>query len=176
MPLIFVQRWVAPTAQFIEGGTQYLENGAQLSFAPGSTIALSNGVFGETGNYILFDYSAGSFPTPSQLSNVTVDTSGLALSGDYTLTNDPDNYRVVLSLKSRPDNGTQYVEGDLNITAPITMMLRADLYATPGDYVLFDVTGTIAAGSETKIQCVSLKGLSAGAPSISGNQIKVTLA
>lgn len=176
MPLVYVQRWVAPSAAFKEGGTQYLVDGAELSFDPGSTIVLSEGVFGETGDYVLFDYSDGAFPVPAELSNVTVDTSGLILSGNYTLTDDTANSRIILSLKSRPDNGTQYVTGDLDITAPMIVILNASLFATAGTYVLFEVTGTITPGSAANINCISLKGLSAGTPVVVGNQIKVTLA
>lgn len=183
MPLIYVQRY-APTVQIIEGGTQYLENDAELRFtssSPKTNIVLSNDVFGATGDYVLFDYSAGSFPNPAQLSNVTVDTSGLILSGDYTLTDDPANSRVILSLKSRSTNGTQYVDGNLDIAATLTMILSSALYATAGEYILFEVAAgkTISPASAGNISLVVPPGRSIAVPPyvpVSGNQIKVTLA
>ena len=63
MPLVRVQRY-APSALYLPGGTQYLDPGATLSFTGPTTIALSNAVYGATGDYSLFDYSAAgaSFP------------------------------------------------------------------------------------------------------------------
>jgi len=130
-------------------GTQYVEG--ELSFAPGFQIYLYDSVFSETGDYILFDYSLGSFPGgQSQLnSNVSVVNVDLKLSrlnpagGISVLEDQPDNKRIVLKLLSKLDNGKQWIEGDLNFSGPTTVVLSEKLYVTSGAYELFEVTGNI---------------------------------
>lgn len=173
MPLVYVQRYVVPEIPILPGGTQYVDG--QLQFNGATTIYLSNAVFGKTGRYVLFDYSEGTFPGGQpDLSNITVDASDLIRSHNPVLTDDPENARVLLDLSSRIDNGTQFVDGDLTIDGATTLYLSADLYASAGVYTLFDVTGTITGTSN--LTCVSMKGLSAGAPYKDGNTIKVVLA
>jgi hypothetical protein len=172
MPLIYVntRRRVSTT---LEGGTQYVDG--VLSFAGGTTIYLAEAVFSATGQYVLFDYSAGSFPGgQAQLdANVIVNTDDLVLSGAPVLTDDPANERILLDLNSRPTNGKQFVEGDLTFAGSTTMILGATMYATAGTYELFEVTGTIT--GVNNLTCVSAAGLSAGTPFVDGNLVKVTL-
>lgn len=178
MPLIYVQRYEKPQA-FIEGGTQYVEGA--LSFAAGTTIYLSEAVFSETGNYILFDYADGTFPGgQAELnSNVTVDASDLLLSGVAApsgisvLENDTLNSRIILKLVSNPTNGKQFVEGNLDFAGSTTMILSEAMYKTAGTYELFEVTGTIS--NLSNLSVVSAAGFTAGTPFLVGNIIKVTL-
>lgn len=178
MPLIYVQRYEKPQV-LLEGGTQYVEG--QLSFAAGTTIYLSEAVFSATGNYVLFDYSSGSFPGgQSELnSNVTVDASDLILSGVAApsgisvLENDTLNSRIILKLVSNPTNGKQFVEGNLDFAGSTTMILSEAMYKTAGTYELFEVTGTIS--NLSNLSVVSAAGFTAGTPFLVGNIIKVTL-
>lgn len=175
MPLIYVQRYAPPTAAASTDGTQYVDGA--LSFAGATTIVLSNDVYGTTQQYVLFDYSGGSFPTPAQLSNVTIDTSNLILSEFDSLTDDTANDRIILTLKSLATNGKQFVDGNLDIAGPTTVILNSTLYATAGTYELFEVTGTISPASVGNLSCVAAKaGLTAGVPYQIGNIIYVTLA
>lgn len=179
MPLVYVQRYQKPQA-LIEGGTQYIEGA--LSFGAGTVIYLSEAVFSQTGNYVLFDYSAGSFPGgQSQLnSNVSVDASALILSGVAApsgfnvLEDDTINKRIILKLQSNPTNGKQFVEGNLDFAGSTTMILSDTMYKTAGTYELFEVTGTIS--NLSNLSVVSAAGFSAGTPFLVGNIIKVTLA
>ena len=176
MPLQYISRYFIPET-IKEGGTQYIDNGGVLKFDGATTIYLSNSVFPETGQYILFDYSAGSFPGgAADLANVTVNVDDLEQSGAAVLTDEPANGRVLLSLLSRPTNGKQFVEGDLDFAGSTTMFLNDVLYATAGTYELFEVTGTIS--NLSNLTCLPLKsGLSVVVPPfIDGNIIKVTLA
>lgn len=178
MPLVYVQRYQKPVA-LIEGGTQYVEGA--LSFGAGTVIYLSESVFSETGNYILFDYSSGSFPGgQSQLNtNVSVDASDLILSsvaaasGISVLEDDTINKRIILKLVSNPTNGKQFVEGNLDFAGSTTMILSEAMYKTAGTYELFEVTGTIS--NLSNLSVVSAAGFTAGTPFLVGNIIKVTL-
>ena len=176
MPLIYVQRYVVAQAAFEEGGTQYVDG--VLSFTGPMTIYLSNAVFGQTGDYVLFDYSDGSFPTPAQLSNVTVNDDDLALSQFSSLTDDTANSRIILSLISNPTNGCQYVDGVLTISNPMTVVLNGALYKTAGTYTLFDWSGGGSfVGSASNITLSPPAGRSvASAPAVVGSTIQFTLA
>lgn len=186
MPLQYVQRYYIPQ-MFKVGGTQYVDGA--LTFSGPTTIVLSNSVFTETGDYILFDYSAGSFPGgQAELdANVTpyIDDSALGLSGFGSLTDDTTNKRVVLSLQSNPTNGKQFVEGDLTINDGASWFLSSSLFLTPGTYQLAEFTGslvaTLSGGSPnylTGLSIYSLAGLTVvgGYAYRDGNIIKVTLA
>ena len=61
MPLIFVQRWAPSGPVSVVGGTQYITGTLTLSGTPGdpSIIELDPAAFTQTGEYVLFDYSAG---------------------------------------------------------------------------------------------------------------------
>ena len=186
MPLQYVQRWFVPQT-FKVGGTQYVDG--VLTFSGPTTIVLSDGVFGETGDYILFDYSAGSFPGgQAELdANVTpyIDDTALGLSGFGSLTDDTANKRVVLSLLSNPTNGKQFVDGDLTIADGASWFLSSSLYATANTYEVVEVTGTVTAtlsgGSPNYLTGLSIYSLAGktvvgGYAYLDGNIIKVTLA
>lgn len=179
MGLVFVQRYAPPSA-FIAGGTQYIDG--QLTISGSTTVVLSSDIYSATGDYILFDYTNGTFPGgQSALGSLVFNDSALLLSGVQAVTDDPINKRVVLSLASRATNGTQYVEGVLDISGSLSIFLNATLYATAGTYTLFDWTGTGSfptPAQVSNITCYPLKsGLSVvGAPYVDGSTIKVQLA
>ena len=178
MPLIYVNTR-RRVSTINEGGTQYVDG--VLSFAGGTKIYLAEAVFSATGQYVLFDYSNGSFDYAPFASGqamldanvIEVNTDDLILSGAPVLTDDPANERILLDLGSKPTNGKQFVEGDLTISGSTTMILGSTLYATAGTYELFEVTGTIT--GVNNLTCVSAAGLSAGTPFVDGNLVKVTL-
>jgi len=130
-------------------GTQYVEG--VLSFGSGTQIFLYDSVFSRTGEYILFDYSLGSFPGGQAAlnNNVTITAVDLKLSylnpagGALVLEDQPALKRIVLKLLSKPDNGKQWIEGNLVFAGPTQIILSDDLYNTSGTYDLFEVTGNI---------------------------------
>ena len=176
MPLVYVQRYV-PATTFIAGGTQYVDG--VLTFAGPTTIYLSNEVYGATGDYILFDYSGGSFPGGQAAldANVTMNSSALLLSSVSAVTDDPTNKRITLSLVSNPTNGCQFVDGVLTISNPIDVYLSSLLYATAGTYTLFDWSGGGSfVGSASNITLHPPGGLNVATPPyVAGNTIKFTL-
>lgn len=137
------------TKGVISRGTQFVEG--VLAFGAGTQIHLYESVFTTTGQYVLFDYSLGSFPGgQSQLnSNVTVVSSDLILSdlpassGIAVLEDQPDLKRIILKLKSKPANGKQWINGNLAFAGATEMVLGNLLHATTGAYDLFEVTGTV---------------------------------
>ena len=186
MPLIYVQRYVVQQVLFEEGGTQYVDG--VLTFGNPTTIYLSNAVFGQTGDYVLFDYSDGSFPGGQSELNTNVipniNTTDLILSGlnpaggTAVLEDDTVNSRIILKIVSRPTNGCQYVDGVLTISNPMTVVLNGVLYKTAGTYTLFDWTGTGSfVGSATNITLTPPAGRSvASPPAVVGSTIQFTLA
>jgi hypothetical protein len=176
MPLVYVQRY-APANEFIAGGTQYVDG--VLTFAGPTTIYLSNAVFGSTGDYVLFDYSGGSFPGGQAAlnANVTMNSSNLLLSSVGAITDDPTNKRITITLLSKPTNGCQFVDGVLTISNPIDVYLSSTLYATSGTYTLFDWSGGGSfTGSASNITLHPPGGLNvAVSPYVDGNTIKFTL-
>lgn len=187
MPLIFVQRYVVEEA-LLEGGTQFVDG--TLRFTGPTTIYLSNSVFSETGRYVLFEYTTfdytGYASEQAALDAlVTVNADDLTLSELPALSVDVANNRIILSLKSKTSNGTQFVDGDLAIADGSSLYLSASLYATAGTYVLFDVTGTITAtlsgGSPNYLTGLNVYALKSGRSVVGNrafkdnNQIKVTL-
>lgn len=94
MPLVYVQRYSLNT---VSGGTQYIVDGGVLAFTGPTEIELDPTIFNQPGVYTLFDYSAGSFPTPAQLANVTVITTGTGLTAG-PLVNDTLTSRITVSL------------------------------------------------------------------------------
>lgn len=179
MSVLLITVRPAPEA-FLEGGTQYISG--PLSFIGSVTIKLSPDVFTAPGKYILFDYSEGTFAGgQAALNNQNYDDSELPLLQVRSVVDDTANKRVVLTLASKTDNGTQYVQGDLAITGPLTVMLPADLYGSAGTYTLFDWSGggTFSDPSQVaNITCVVAKpNLSVRkAPYVDGSTIKVVLA
>ena len=74
-------------------------------------------------------------------------------------------------------NGTQYVDGALNISAAVTIVLSEAVYTSGGYYVLFDWSGGGSfSGTIGNLTVTALKsGLTAGTPYIDGSTIKVRL-
>lgn len=95
MPLIYVHRG-SPAYQTFSVGTQYIEG--TLSFPGETVVELDPALFTQAGIYVLFDYSNGSFPSPGQLANVTVDDSDLVGLNAGSLVNDPTNSRITVTL------------------------------------------------------------------------------
>jgi hypothetical protein len=153
--------WVGPEVE-LEGGTFSLSKtgafkvGTQfvegvLTFGTGTQIFLYDSVFSTTGEYVLFDYTLGSFPGgQAQLNNnVTVSAVDLKLSylnpsgGLAVLEDQPGQKRIILKLLSKTDNGKQWVNGNLVFSGATQMILINKLFATPGTYELFEATGTV---------------------------------
>lgn len=176
MPLVYVQRYAPPTT-YLAGGTQYVDG--VLTFAGATTIYLSSAVYGSTGDYVLFDYTNGSFPGgQGELNtNVALDDSDLFLSSVAAVTDDALNKQIILTLQSRPTNGCQFVDGVLTISNPIDVYLSSVLYATAGTYTLFDWSGGGSfTGSASNITIYPPGGLNvAVTPYVDGNTIKFTL-
>ena len=187
MPLVSVQRYAPQTSAVSTDGTQYIDGGT-LTFAGSTTITLSRSVYATAGNYVLFDYSAGTFSG----NQATLDTNVIPyltfdpvdgitgfspLGGTAVLEDDVANERIIVKLVSNPTNGCQYVDGNLTIDPTLTIYLNPTLYATPGTYILFQAT-TITPGSENNISIVGRPVVSG--PTIvsvvGGFQIQVTLA
>lgn len=171
MSLVSIFRYAQPVTRAAStSGTQFVEG--ELAFEGATTIPLAESIYTLPGLYVLFSY--GTFPDPSQLSNITIDLSaGFSYVSGWTLENDSSNNRVLLLLKPIPDVGAQYVEGDLTFTVPTPITLDASIYQSVGEYILFDVTGTIT--GEAFVSVVPPAGLTATTVYKVGNQIKVTL-
>jgi hypothetical protein len=152
-------------------GTQYVDGA--LDFTGATTIVLDPSVYAVGGDYVLFEY--GSFPGGQTDLNtfVTIDDSALPLAELVNLQDKPHLSHVLLKLRSKPSNSTQYVDGDLTFSGPTTIYLDATLYATPGTYVLFEVTGTVSGLANVTI--ISEQGLFPGPLSNVGGVISVTL-
>ena len=164
-------------------GTQFVEGA--LSFGAGTQIYLYESVFSLSGDYVLFDYSLGSFPGgQTQLNNnVTVIAADLLLShlspagGLAVLEDQPAQKRIILKLLSKPDNGKQWVEGNLNFVGSTQLYLSNRLFTTAGTYELFEVTGTVSGIANLSV--IHEYGSLTGTPFLdpSNNKIvKVTLA
>lgn len=184
MPVITVHRYARGGLLPSMDGAQFVDTDFVISPSPvvKPVFVLSQAVYPATGDYVLVQYS-GIFS--GSLADLEVDTSDLDLSGDYTLSHNAVAKQVIVSLKSRSTNGTQYVDTDLDITGTHTFVMLKALAKTPGDYVLFDVAGTITPGSLANLVVVpppgrTISGAVSPNPFIeaggSGQQIKVTLA
>ena len=155
-------------------GAAYLDENITVTFpsSGSTTMYLSDSIYSLTQDYVLFDYSAPGSSVVNWSSGLAVDASSLRLSRFGSVYNDPMNRRIVLSLLSKPDNGTQYVEGDLNFEGSMSVVLSPQLYATPGEYVLFDVSGSVKQSgtalndgeSVTFIEASSPKGFTVSTP------------
>lgn len=185
MPVISVHRWASAGSSYLSGGTQYIENVLTLPTSPDTTtIYLSNDVFTEPGDYVLFDYSESTAPTPvvGNLSQVIIDVSELMLSDNYLLTDNTGEKKIILTLYGKADNGTQYINGTLNISAPMTINLSPSLFRTSGTYTLFDWSGGGSfTGSITNITIIPPSGrsvdtgVSPNGCAVSGSTITVKL-
>jgi len=179
MPLVCSQAFFPDPNALLTAGTQFLDPGVTLVFNPGASIVLEESLYNVTGTYILFDYSAAgaSFPggQPELDANVTVTLNGsTGLSQVQSITDQPASKRIVVALGSNPTNGKQFLDQDVDFGTNMTMLLAASLYATPGTYELYEVTGTVS--NLSGLTCIPLKsGLTVGAPFLDGNTIKVTL-
>jgi hypothetical protein len=171
-----------------QGGTQYIENTITFPTSPDTaTIYLSNDIYYVTGEYVLFDYTESSAGTPvlGNIAQVNFDTSDLILSDYAYLTDKPAEKKIILTVRGKADNGTQYITGVLDITAPITISLGNTLFNSPGTYTLFDWTESVEptpfVGSITNITVVPPPGraidtlVSSNGCAISGSTITVKL-
>lgn len=105
MPLVYVQTYRISTTS---GGTQYITGASPgLHFTGPTVIELDPTTFTEKSTYVLFDYSAGAFTYTGYASGqaaldalVTVDVSALDIYGitTATLTDEPANYRIIVTL------------------------------------------------------------------------------
>lgn len=179
MPVISVHRYGAAAAGPSFDGAQFIDGDLVISSAPATkpVVKLTQAVYPVTQSYVLFQYT-GNFN--GSLSDLTVDDSELALSQVAEVTHDTVKKQIIVRLQSRATNGTQYIDGDLNIAGSTTFVMPKSLFKTPGTYVLFDVTGSIIAGSLANLTVSPPSGLSLDPaqspnPFIDGNQIKVTL-
>lgn len=68
MALVFVQRYAE--SALLTAGTQYVEGALVIEGT--LNVYLDSSVYTTTGTYVLFDFSAGSFPTPGQVSNIVL--------------------------------------------------------------------------------------------------------
>lgn len=187
MGLVAVQQGQQTVRSVITtSGTQFVDG--PLVIEPGVTVTLNDSAFPGPGAYVLFDYSAGSFPDPTELLNLTI-TSNLTRASVLGISNDALNNRVILSLAGNPLNGTQYVEGPFVAENGSEVTLPAATHGGVGTYVLFDVPSgdlgtTVLSGGTPNY----LTGLLVRPPTgriVSGgyafwdsvnNQVKVTLA
>jgi hypothetical protein len=161
-------------------GTQYVEGA--LAFTGAATLELYASVYSIAGDYVVLDYTGGTFAggqaeLDARVTVVDVDLSdALALpasSGVTVLEDQPAQSRVMLHLRSSPTNGKQYVEGDLTFSGAMTVQLSEALYATAGVYELFEVTGTVT--NLGNLTCLSTRGYTCTVSQV-GNIIYVTLA
>lgn len=160
-------------------GAQFVDGDLVIESAPAvkPVFKLTHALYPTTAQYVLFKYGGS---VVGSLSDLTVDDSDLALSQVNSVVNDTVNKQVVLTLQSRSTNGTQYVDGDLNVTAPVPVVLSKTLVKTAGTYVLFDVGGTISGGTLANLQVQiptgrALDPAQSPNPYIDGNQIKIKL-
>lgn len=179
MPVISVHRYGAAAAGPSFDGAQFIDGDLVIESAPATkpVVKLTQTIYAVTQSYVLFQYG-GSFI--GSLSDLTVDDSALILSEVTEVTHDTINKQIIARLQSRVTNGTQYIDGDLHIAGATTFVMPKSLFKTPGTYVLFDVSGSIVAGSLANLTVASPSGLSLDPaqspnPFIHGNQIKVTL-
>jgi hypothetical protein len=163
---------LAPTVS--TNGTQYVDGALNISAAV--TIVLSAAVYSTGGYYVLFDWSGGGSFT-GNVSNITIDSSGLSNVSFNSVIYDPANSRILLSLDQDKADSVQYVDGTLSFTGATTVTLNSDLFGSEGVYTLFDWSGGGAfSGTIGNLTVTALKsGLTAGTPYIDGSTIKVRL-
>lgn len=177
MPIVSVHK---NEVSYSTAGAQYILDEVHFPTAPDvATVYLSRNIY-SPGRFVLFDYSESSSLTPvNNFSQLAVDISDLPSVSSYSLSNDTFNKCIVVSLVGSLDNGTQYVEGTLTISNPISIHLSSTLYVGPGTYTLFTY-GTFV-GSVTNITIYPPPGLyvdtsiSPNGCAISGSSITVKL-
>lgn len=173
---------------YLQGGTQYIVGGA-LTFSGATAITLKQSIFPATGQYVLFDYSAGTFSGNQS----TLDTNVLPYVNDSDLSQSSVGSlidlplpigKIILTLQSRADNGMQIVEGSLDVSAGVmNVTMKKSLYKTAGVYHLFYFTapGGAAANLIGPVTNIQVTVPPAGRtvvlqPYINGNYIDVQLA
>lgn len=177
MPIASVHR-VQPDYNY--AGAQYIVNELVFPASPGTaTVYLGSSVY-STGTYVLFDYTQSTSATPvTNFAQLQVDITDLLLASAATLYNDTANKVITVTLTANTDNGTQYVDGTLTISSPMTIYLDADLYGSAGTYTLFSYGSFV--GSITNITIVPPPSrvidtsVSANGCAISGSTITVKL-
>lgn len=136
-----------PWVDYRTEGTQYIDGEVIFPSSGTTTVYLSRDIYA-SGVYRLFDYSASTSSSPVQnLSNLTIDISDLLLASAATIANDAARKVVTVELTALTSNGTQYIDGTLNIAGPVSVYLAEDLYGTAGTYVLFEfvsLSGSVA--------------------------------
>lgn len=179
MPVISVHRYVTTVVGPSMDGAQFIDGDLTIESSPATkpVIKLTQELYAATGSYVLFEYGG---TVVGSLSDLTIDDSALALSSFASLTNDTTNKQIILALQSKATNGTQYIDGDLTIAGATTLVMSKALCKTAGTYVLFDVTGTITAGSLANLTVTVPQGRALDPavspnPFIDGTQIKITL-
>lgn len=148
MPVMMLARYKADPTPFNRDGTQFVQN---LAFTGPMTLTLDATSFDKSGDYIAFKYNSfvGGPNGPQWdldnyvLPDATLVNEPTGKSGIESLTNQPGFKRVVARLGSNKENGCHYVEGNLTFTGPPNVVLNTALYATPGNYKLFVVGGTV---------------------------------
>ena len=148
MPLTIVQKRAPKTSEFIEGyGTQYIDGTLRIEATPTDPlyVHLTENLFGTTGKYILFEFTDLYVPDGRTvqyvLNSINVLDDALQLSGAQPLVYDgiSSPKRIILPLGSKPDNGCQYISNaTFTLEGPLYVELSPTLYATPGEYWLFD--------------------------------------
>ena len=182
MPLVKPFRYVSSTVSVSYVGCQYLVDGATLAITGNMTLALDGAIYTAPGTYALFDWSGGGVFSGS--------TAEIAYISNFQWTNPPSeidttvapifiidlpNKRVLMQLSSKKNLSTQYVDANLAIPSRMLVVLNAAFFPVAGEYVLFEVAGTIS-GDPANITCSPLaSGLVAQAPYIVGNQVRVLL-
>ncbi len=104
MALVFVQRYAPTAVTLVYHGTQYIAAGKTLAFDGATTIVLASSLFADSGQYVIFDYSAAgaSFPGSQGALDTNVfpyiDDSALAPKQAVALVDDTANKQVILTI------------------------------------------------------------------------------
>jgi len=186
MPIVSSHRTGA-SSKYLTGGTQYINDQLVLPPSGSTTFYLSPTIFTRPGSYVLFDYLGSANPTPisGSLSSISIDLTGFntaLFSGTYSITDVTGEKKVILTLFTNANAGTQYVNGELTINSSVTLYLSSTLYNTAGTYILFDWSGGGSfTGSVSNLFIVPPPGravdtgVSSNGCAISGSTITVTL-
>lgn len=179
MPVVSVHRYGAAGAAISLNGTQFIDGDLTIESAPATkpVVKLAQAIYATPQSYVLFQYG-GMFS--GSLSDLLVDVSALTLSDAYTLSHNIAKKQIIVDLWSKATNGTQFVDGDLTIAGPTTLVMSKAIFRGANTYTPFDVTGTITAGSLANLTVVPPSGLTIDPaqspnPYIDGKQIKVKL-
>ena len=113
MPIVSSHRTGA-SSKYLTGGTQYINDQLVLPPSGSTTFYLSPTIFTRPGSYVLFDYLGSANPTPisGSLSSISIDLTGFntaLFSGTYSITDVTGEKKVILTLFTNANAGTQYV-------------------------------------------------------------------